>query len=145
MKRDWALLSGWLAGVFAAGTVVITLNFLQSGGGSASGDLLMMILFGVILGAGPGLLPLSAWISFRLKARHEKGGSRGSTLGLGALVGAVTGVPAVLLGPLLFFGADLLRAFSDLRSPEALFMLALGVVSGAATGLTCAWRVSNPS
>jgi hypothetical protein len=55
------------------------------------------------------------------------------------------GVPAVLLAPLLFFGAHVLRALSDLPNPEALFMLALGVVSGAATGLTCAWRVSKPS
>jgi hypothetical protein len=145
MKRDWALLPGWAAGVFAGATVLVVLVFLESGGRPASSDILTGILFSVILGAGPGLLLLSWWISVRLKRRHGNGATRGSTLGLGVLVGAVMGVPAVLLVPFLFFGAHILRALSDLPNPEALFMLALGVVSGAATGLTCAWRVSKPS
>ncbi|HEX7896821.1 MAG TPA: hypothetical protein VF950_03625 [Planctomycetota bacterium] len=145
MKKDWAMLLGWLAGVFTAGTVVIVLIFVESRGRGAQVDVLPYILMSVVLGAGPGLLLLSWWISARLKGRHAKGASRGSTLALGALVGATAGLPCVLLGPLIFLGPGILPTLADLRSPEALITIALGVVSGTACGFTCAWRVSRPS
>ena len=145
MKKDWAMLLGWLAGVFAAGTVVIVLLFVETGGRGAEAEVLPMILVLVVLGAGPGLLPLSWWISARLKGRHAKGAGRGSTLALGTLVGAAAGLPCVLIGPLLFFGPAVVSSLSSIRSPEAFFVLALGVVSGAACGLTCARRVTRPS
>ena len=145
MKKDWALLCGWAAGVFAAATVLVCLVFVTTGGRPVGTEILPFVVMAVILGPGPGLLVLSAWISARLKGRHARGAGRGSTLAMGTLVGAAVGPPAVLLMPLLFFAHNVRAVLSNPASVEALLMLAVGVVSGAATGFTCAWRVSRPS
>jgi hypothetical protein len=134
MKKDWALLA---AGVFAAATVLVCLVFVSTGGRPVGTEVLPFVVMGVILGPGPGLLVLSA----RLKRRHAGGAGRGSTLALGAVVGAAVGPPAVLLMPLLFFAHSVRGVFSNPASVEALLTLAVGVVSGSATGFTCAWRV----
>lgn len=143
MKKDWAMLSGWLAGVFAAATVILTLAFIESRGSLPGPEVAPIIFMAVVLGAGPGLFLQSWWFSVRLKRRHQGGATRGSTLALGTLVGALTGVPAVLITPFLLFGPRILGG--GVRSAETLVMLALGVVSGAVTGFTCAWRVSKES
>lgn len=143
MKKDWAMLSGWGAGVFAAATVVLALAIVETRGRLPGAEVVPMIFMSVVLGAGPGLFFQSWWFSVRLKRRHQDGATRGSTLALGTIVGALTGVPAVLITPFLFFGPAILGR--GLQSPETLFMLALGLVSGATTGFTCAWRISRPS
>jgi hypothetical protein len=145
MKKDWALLLGWAAGVFTAATVLVCLIFVQMGGRPVGAELLPYVVMSVILGPGPGLLLLSAWISARLKRRHAGGAGRGSTLALGALVGAGAGLPAVFLVPLVLFGRNLLQTLSNPSNPEALVMFAVAAISGAATGFTCAWRVSRPA
>lgn len=141
MKKDWAALSGWVVGVFTAATALLALALLETRGRGFPMGAAPVILMSVILGPGPGLLILSAWISARLKRRHAGGAGRGSTLALGTLIGGLAGTPAVLLVPLLFFGTHILRSGRE----TAVLIAAVGVLSGAASGLTCAWRVSRPS
>ena len=143
MKRDWVLLSGWAAGVFAAATVVLLVQVAFDDLRAGQAEIAMIVLMLVILGAGPGLLILSVFLSLRLR-RLREGRTRGATLALGTLVGGFLGLPAVLLAPLLFIGADILLSFSTPLGPESLMMFGMGVVGGATTGFTCAWRVTAP-
>jgi hypothetical protein len=141
MKRDWALLAGWGAGVFAAATAMLLAAAAFDGLRRLAADIALMILMGVILGAGPGLLLLSLFLSVRLK-RIREGRPRGATLALGTLVGGVLGPPAVLLVPLFFLGPYVGPLFARPLDPAFLLMLGTGAVGGAATGLTCAWRLT---
>lgn len=144
MKRDWALLSGWGAGVFAAATVLL-LALLIGGFRFPDPGVLPFIIIGVILAAGPGLLVLSVFLSVRLKRRRAGGAGRGSTLALGTLLGAALDVPALLVVPLIFMGPTVVESLSDPRRPEVLVLLAMGAVGGATGGFTCAWRVTRPA
>lgn len=139
MKRDWAMPAGWGAGVFAAATTVLLAVVGFSGPGAARDG--MEILMFVVLAAGPGLLLLSLYLSARLR-RLREGRSRGATLALGALVGGLVGPLADLVVPLFFFGPQILTVFLLPFHPESLLTIGMGVIGGATTGLTCAWRVT---
>lgn len=143
MKRDWALLSAWGAGVFAAATALLG-ALLLGGFRFPTAAIVPILLMAVTLVVGPGLLLLSVFLGLALKRRHAKGAGRGATLAFGVLLGAALGMPALLLTPLFFFQEELARVLAEPRSPEALTVFAMGVIGGATSGLTCAWRVTAP-
>jgi hypothetical protein len=141
MKRDWAMVSGWIAGVFAVATLLLLIVFVWAAGTPQQARLLWEILQGVILFAGPGLLLLSLSLTSGLR-RLREARTRGAVLGLGTIVGAFLGLPACMLVPMLFFGRDILQTIAEPLQPDVLAMLATGVLGGATTGFTCAWRLT---
>jgi hypothetical protein len=143
MKKDWAMLAGWAAGVFAAGTVGVVLIFLQVKGGTVPARTFGWIIGSLVLAAAPGCLVLGGGMSIWLKRRFQGGATRGSTLTLGLLAGSVLGLPSLLIFPLLLMGPRVLPDLMDPSRTESLYGMFVGAFSGAATGFTCAWRVTR--
>lgn len=143
MKKDWAMLSGWAAGVLAAGTVGVVLIFLKFKGGTVPIRMFGWMIGGLVLAAAPGCLILGGLFSIWLKRRFQGGSSRESTLAMGLLMGSVLGPPSLMIFPLLLMGPRVLPGLVDLSRTESLYGMIVGVVSGAACGLASAWRVTR--
>jgi hypothetical protein len=137
------MLSGWAAGVLAAGTVGVVQIFLHYKGGTVPFRMFGWMIGGLVLAAAPGCLILSGLFSFWLKRRFQRGSSRESTLALGLLAGAVLGLPALLIFPLILMGPGVLPGLVDLSRTESRYGVWVGLVSGAACGLVTAWRAAK--
>ena len=148
MKRIWAAaFLGALAGVSVAGAVqfadaylpYLPLTNLRIQGIPPSPIEILMTTTGA---AGPGAFVLAFGLSLFLRARVERGASRGRVLALGALGGLPAGMLNLLFLMVILGGA---REIPNLLSaPHSRTAVAAALAGGIALGLTCAWVVSRP-
>ena len=144
MRSDWkSRWAGIAAGLFAGLTVPVV--WLSLFGGPFGPGSIGPILAVTAMLVTPGLLLINWIFCVTFRRRTERGGSRGSTLALGPLLGAPLGLVSVLVLPFCFVGPRVFEHLLDFDRAENLYFLITGVVSGGCAGFTTAWMASRPA
>ncbi len=139
-----SLLAGWLAGLLAAGTVVLTCDLYRNGRNIWARYEFEM-LWEIAWSASPGVLLLDGVLLRFLRKGASVDRPRGTTLTIGMLVGAALALPVLLTALWLAGRGEEITWLLHLVRGSSRINLGAALAGGAVHGLVTAWVISRPS